>query len=425
MLMPSSRARFWSDRMQSAEARHAADARVLTLSGTRAWQVAVLGGSLTLIFAGYALYAAFSQTSLDGTRALGIDFRVFWAAGQLALTDEPLAVFDLQRLGAVHNVGPDDWMPWLYPPGFLVLMLPFGALSFSLAFLLWTLLSLLAVWLAARQFTAGAGPATLAMTVAPAYLPTLAIGQVSLLWLAGLLVALAALRSQNWVLAGIFIGCLTLKPQLGLLIPIALVAAGCWRTIAAATITALLLAALPTLLTGPEYWPMLGAQMLAMGDRAMHFIATVDLMVGPFFLLVTLGLPPDVALWLQWALTVALAVVVFHIWRAPTISFDTKAAALLSAILLSAPYFWHYEAAMTAAIGLFLLRAGLLHRTVPHMALLTLLWFGSSLQALSVLSGLGSHLALGAALVTTMLVWALALCLGQYFSGRRAKTGVA
>lgn len=413
--------------MQTSAAIETADARVRALVGKRLSQLVFLSVGLTLVFALAILRNAFFETSEHGTRALAMDFRVFWAAARLALAGEPLAVFDLQRLGAEHAVQPDMWMPWLYPPGYLVLVMPLGALSFPWALAMQNLASVVLMALAVRPFVAGSRAVWVAMALAPAYLPTLLIGQNSLIWLAVLLAALAALRAGHWVLAGIFIGCLTLKPQLGLMIPFALLGAGLWRTIFAATLTALLLAALPTLAFGPDYWPLLGEKLSEHTARLLDALQWQRLMVGPIYLLALAGLPAKLALAVQWILSALLAGFLVLLWRSRLIGFDAKAAGLLIAILLTAPYLWYYEAAMLAAIGLFFVRAGILGASPVHRVLLVLLWSGTGFQAMSIFLRLGDGRLFGAGLVTPLLLISLALLLRHYHAARPAAgtTGLA
>jgi hypothetical protein len=411
--------------MQDQRARLQADARVQALSGRVLWVIVTLGALVTVGFAVAVLTAAFLITSEDGTRALSMDMRVFWAAARLATQGEALAAFDMERLGAVHNVATSEWMPWLYPPGYLLLILPLGLLSFAGALLATTLVSLLAVALAVRPFIAGTPAVWLAMIVAPAYLPALIIGQNSLLWLAGLLAALAALRAGRWTLAGILIGLLTLKPQLGVMIPIALLAAGCWRTILAATITALALAALPTLVFGAEYWPLLAKQLQAQSARLMETIEYLTLMVGPFYLMTLAGLAPELGLKLQWVITAAMGAMVFLLWRKPGLDFDAKAAALLLAILLSAPYLWYYEAALMAAVGLFLVRAGVLSAHGLKGALLLLLWLGAGLLGVNAFVDFADSRAIGAVIVTPVLMASVAVLLRHAFAGPRGAVPAA
>jgi arabinofuranan 3-O-arabinosyltransferase len=412
--------------MQDAHSILAGDARVRAFTGNRATLVVAIGYSVTLLFATALVGTAFVLTSEAGMRTLDSDFRVFWAAARLVLAGDPLAPFDLARLDGEYNTVTDGWMPWLYPPGYLYLIAPFGAMSYAVAFLTMTLLSVGAMALATRPFVGGVKLASAAMSLAPAYLPALVIGQNSLVWLAVLLAALACLRAGRVVLAGVIIGCLTLKPQLGLMIPFALLAAGQWRTILAAAGTAIALAALPTLAVGLDYWPLLAGRLSEHGDRMISLINELNLTVGPFFLGSLLGLATQTALALQWGVMAVCALSVVFFWRSDRIGFDAKVAMLLIAILLSAPYLWYYEAAMTAAIGLFMVRAGILTPgRVLQVCLLILLWIGAGLQSANIFVDFAEDRYLGAVIVTPVLGIAFVLCWIHAFSTRRNAAGPA
>jgi len=410
--------------MQSAAAIATADARLRAFADRRVLlAVVILGAGLTAITVALVHMTAFLITAEDATRALDMDFRVFWAAARLALAGEALASFDMARLGAEHGVSPEAWMPWLYPPGYLILIAPFGWMSFAAAFLLSSLVSVALLAWALRPFAAGSRTVWVALILAPAYIPALILGQNSLIWLAGLVAALAALRGQRWILAGIFIGCLTLKPQLGLMIPLALLAAGLWRTILAATVTALLLAALPTLVFGIDYWPLLAERLAEQSGRLLVSIDDLFLIVGPYHLFTMLGLSAQGAITAQGVVTLLSAVLLFLLWRSPRAGFDARAAGLLLAILLSAPYLWYYEAAFMAVIGLFLLRAGVLRARPLHLVLLGLLWFGAALQALNVFLDFTHGRWLGAVIITPILAVSLAVLMRHILAPTRDTPG--
>jgi arabinofuranan 3-O-arabinosyltransferase len=397
--------------MQDRQSREAGDARLRVLSSGWIARAIVAGSALTVICMLILLAAGFLQTSGDGPRALDKDFRVFWAAGHLALSGDLLGVFDNDRLAAIHAVNPENWMPWLYPPAFLIALAPLGTVSFAVGYAAVMLLSVGLLAAAVRPFTRGAPIAWAAFSLAPAYLPILAQGQNGLIWLAGLLAAFAALRDGRWVLAGIFIGLLTLKPQFGLLIPVALIAAGLWRTTIVATLTAVVAAALPTLATGPAYWGLLLERMSELGQRVVAAIQSLSFMASPFAFFVRLGVPPDTALNLQFGVTIAAAVAVFVIWRSRRADFDVKAAALLAGSLLASPYAWHYEAAIMAPVGLFLVRAGLLDQRAISLVFLAMLLMGTSLQTLADIVADGVFFFRWALFVTPLMVVSVILCL--------------
>lgn len=402
--------------MQPTEDRtspEAADRRIADLAGKGVWPVVAVGSVITLTAILLILATSFVLTSGDGPRALSNDFRVFWAAGQLALEGDFLGPFDTDKLAAIHDVSPEFWMPWLYPPGFLFAVAPLGAVSFATAFTIMSVLSLALMAAAVRPFTGGSRVAWAAFALAPAYLPILVQGQNGLIWLAGLVAAFAALRDGRWILAGVFIGLLTLKPQYGLLIPVALIAAGLWWTILSASVTALVLAALPTLWTGLDYWTLFIRRLGEYGDHVTENMTTFDLAAGPFAFFVQLGISPDAAGVLHTTVALAAAVCVFLVWRARQVGLDTKAATLLIAIFLAPPLIWYNEAAIMALVGLFMVRAGILTHRPWHLALLLILWLGAGLQSLTIFVGMADRNFPWALLVTPVLLLCLVLCVAQ------------
>jgi hypothetical protein len=391
----------------------AADQRIADLAGGRVWPVVALGTAITVVCTVLLLATSYVLTSGDGPRALSNDFRVFWAAGQMALQGDFLGVFDTDKLAAVHDVSPEFWMPWLYPPGFLFAVAPLGAVSFATAFTIMSVLSLGLMAAAVRPFTGGSRAAWAAFSLSPAYLPILVQGQNGLIWLAGLVAAFAALRHDRPILAGIFIGLLTLKPQYGLLIPVALVAAGYWRTILSASATALVISAVPTIWTGLDYWTLFIRRLGEYGDHVSTIMPTLDLAAGPFAFFVRLGIPSDTAILLHAGIATAAALCVFLVWRSRAVGLDTKAATLLIAIFLAPPLIWYNEAAIMALVGLFMVRAGILTDRPWHLLLLFILWLGAGLQSLTIFVGMADWHFPWALLVTPVLLLCLVLCVAD------------
>jgi alpha-1,2-mannosyltransferase len=73
-------------------------------------------------------------------------------------------------------------------------------------------------------------------------------------WVAALLVGGLVALERRPILAGVLFGALSIKPQLGVLIPLMLVLTGRRRTIAVAAGTVALLLGLTTLAFGPDVW---------------------------------------------------------------------------------------------------------------------------------------------------------------------------
>ena len=312
-----------------------------------------------------------------GGDTIVIDFAAFWAAAKLALAGNPLAAFDPVVLDAVMAAPSDSGegnMLWLYPPAWHIVITPFGLLPFSAAFILYSIIAYL-VFAAAVRPLAAPLPAGLPMMLAgPAIVLILQFGNMSLLWTAGLITALGALAQGREARAGGLIALLTLKPQLGLLIPVALLAGGHWRTIAYATGGALAIAGLSTAVMGVEYWLRWIDTLGFMSGLAQTDLVKFHLMITWYALVRYLGVPHEWALMGQLAVTLAAAVAVAWVWRRP-VTTDLKAAVLCIAIPVATPYAWHYEMALALVGAMFLARDGF-GRTTGARVVLGALWLG-------------------------------------------------
>ena len=348
-------------------------------AGRRGWQLGILVPALVLAVFAIWLDLSWCEIASNGNVGFPIDFRVFWAAGRLAHLGEPLSAFSIDRLAEMHEViKEDDWMPWSYPPAFLAVLQPLGALPFPIAWLIFSLASITAMVFATRPFSEGILPVWFAFALPPALLPNLFMGQTAALWIAGLLAALAALKQERLVLAGVFIGLLTLKPQLGILIPFALLASRSWATIASAAVTTVSISALATMLYGADYWQEMQNMMHVHFSVVRETIVDNNLMLSPYSTLASFGVAEPFALAVQWTITALAAILVTLTWRCPRIDFDLRVAVLVLSIMLSTPYLWFYDSALIAVAALFLLRAGILSGTPWGLALAGAMWLGAA-----------------------------------------------
>jgi len=131
-------------------------------------------------------------------------------------------------------------------------MAPFGLLAYFPALLAWFAVGLLAFYLAGRREVADLRILAIVL-VSPAALLCVLSGQSSFLTTAALL-AIFALLDERPVAAGVLIGLLTVKPQLGMLFPFALIASGRWKAFFAAGFTAVALVLASVAIGGIESW---------------------------------------------------------------------------------------------------------------------------------------------------------------------------
>jgi hypothetical protein len=234
----------------------AADARESDWSALRL----LIGASATFVVLTAILYAwSISWTGpfpRDGsTLVVGRDFLNFWMYGRAAWTPDPSRFYDplVYRDVLVALLGADyPGQNWSYPPSIMLVAALFGRLPYLTALLSWTILGLaIFLWVAGRQV--GGRRLLAAILLSPAAVFCLILGQSSLVTTAMLLTIFACLDSRP-VLAGILLGLLTLKPQLGLLFPVILAASGRWRMFLVASLTALLIVGATTALFGPQVW---------------------------------------------------------------------------------------------------------------------------------------------------------------------------
>jgi alpha-1,2-mannosyltransferase len=156
-------------------------------------------------------------------------------------------------------------------------------------------------------------------------------------------------------LAGILIGCMTYKPQIGVLIPFALLAGRFWTTFITAGVTAVVFAALPAVAFGPEIW-------LAFLEQSKFAATLLDQeLVGHWKYLSIytglriIGLPDQPAMLAQLLFAAGCLVWVVRLWWSDA-PFELKAAGLVAASLLASPYMLTYEYVILAVAILFLAR---------------------------------------------------------------------
>jgi hypothetical protein len=163
-------------------------------------------------------------------------------------------------------------------------------------------------------------------------------------FVAALLVGGLLSLDRRPILAGVLFGLLTIKPQLGLLIPVMLMLTGRWRTISAATATVALLVAVATIAFGPKVWtayvndamPTQGAVVAKSFEHFMVHMPTA------FMNMRIAGFSIPVAIATQLVLSaLALAAVIWTFWRRR--DRDLSNMLLVTASFVATPYAFNYD----------------------------------------------------------------------------------
>ncbi|MEM6621795.1 MAG: glycosyltransferase family 87 protein [Pseudomonadota bacterium] len=323
------------------------------------WALAALAGLAVVLFYATWIWTSFTRMAAlpPGTSA-NMDFAAFWAAAKIGLAGDWVASFDRAAFAAAMNPAPGTdgaRMLWLYPPGFMAVLLPFGALSFTWAWIAFGALSIGVFAAALLPLRQGLGGWFWAAMGGPAVLVCLSLGQTALLFAGMTVLVIEALRHARPVRAGLWCALLTLKPQLVLAIGVALLAGRHWRAIVWAAAGGALIVGLTLIYPGLAYWQALAAEL----QRAAALIpgtGLVRIMVTPFGTAQVLG---DGALAHATYLAVAalaLAALAW-IWAQRDLAHDWKAAALCLATPLATPYALYYELVLILVAGVYLWRA--------------------------------------------------------------------
>lgn len=314
------------------------------------WMAVVIFGSI------YVVWLALSLPSLVDPRGkpFGYDFMAYWSAAKLALAGRPEIAFDEAAISAVQHAAvpslPVIVFPWHYPPTFLLPVAPLGLLPYAAALALFVL-GTAVLWAALVGRVVPNRGAWIVAAAAPAGLINLLDGQNAFLTAALAGFALLWLDRRP-IVAGVLIGLLAIKPHLAVLFPLALLAEGRWRTIAAAGVTVLALVAASIVAFGWETWAAFLHHLPITQAMAEHGAVPWGMMPSGYVFALSLGAPVAAAWALQGAGAALAAGCVWRTWRNRAVGFEAKAATLIAGSLLVSPYLFYYDLLWaTLAIG--------------------------------------------------------------------------
>ena len=294
----------------------------------------------------------------DGSM-IGGDFTVFWTAAKTLFAEGAGALYQPgvlnERLNAAFPARGEFFLYWQYPPTYYFVVAPLAALSYPTAFWSWAVVTTGAALAALRSLWNAWLPLLVVFASGAAW-QGLITGQTGFLT-AALIAVAGGWADRRPLVAGIAAGLLTVKPQLGLLIPIAYAAAGCWRAFGAAAVTGVALAGLSAGVFGAETWIGFFDAMSAQGARMGADIFPYHKLISPYGFAMTLGAPASLALAMQIMASLSLAAFVFMVWR-KSASWEARLIALAAAAPLASPYAFYYEAPIFFAALLLLAQRG-------------------------------------------------------------------
>ena len=274
----------------------------------------------------------------------GRDFINTWMGGRSLFFGGPAPWFDARFYNETvrQMMGvPYPEVFWSYPPHIVLFAWPFGFLPYLPAYVAWCAIGIALYLFVARR--ALPQERLMFLAVAPSIAVCVFFGQNGF-YTAALLIAGMLCLERRPVLAGILFGLLTIKPQLGLLLPVVLVLERRWVTIASAAITAAALVAATAMLFGWSVWIEFLQKVVPQqawltehgGDLLFALVGSV------YFGARLVHLPAGIDWAVQGAACAfAFAGVAWTYWRRrdPALSF----AFFVTAIFLFTPYILNYD----------------------------------------------------------------------------------
>jgi hypothetical protein len=282
---------------------------------------------------------------------IGADFSGFYSGALLARSQGPAAVYNLSKMHAAHvkTIGAttesiSGWW-WVFPPTWLLMMLPFSFLPYFVSLSLWLVTTFLIYFWAIRRIA----PSTQTIWLTLAFPGTFQNfvhaqnGFLSAAFFGGGLF----LMDRFPFLGGTLLGLLTSKPQLAALVPVALIAGRRWKALAGAFFSSSTLALASILILGKGVWATFwhnipqARKLYETGMMPIFKIGTVynaALLAGASF---------EVARLLQALKMVVAATVVFLVWRRVS-SLPIRASVLVLGTLLFTPHALPYEFVLLA-----------------------------------------------------------------------------
>ncbi len=329
----------------------------LTCARMRGYSLILLGLAVVVM----AVWIGLSDGLIDPNgKPIGTDFSNVYAAGELAWQGRAADAYDPPSQHAAEKAvfGRDvPFYGWHYPPFFLGIAFLVAGLPYACGLALWLALSF-AAYLATIRAILPRPETWLVATAFPAVFVNVGHGQNGFLTTALLGGALHQLTKRPW-LAGVLVGLLAYKPQFGVLVPIALLAGGYWRTIAAAGLTVLSLIALSTLALGIDIWHAFATSTTFTQTIVLEAGGTGWEKIQSIFSAVRMwGGSVPLAYAVQTILATALAATLAWLWHSDA-AYELKAAALAVACLIATPYVLDYDLVVAGLAIAYLARLGL------------------------------------------------------------------
>lgn len=246
--------------------------------------------------------------------------------------------------------------PWMYPPTFILLVIPLAYLPYLVAWGGWLGLTALPYLLTMRKILPALG-LPLALAAPPAFFNAM-FGQTGFLS-AGLLGGGLLLLRSHPIWSGLLIGLASVKPHFGVLVPFALAAGGHWRSFGSAALTLMGAIALSVITLGDDPWfAFIGTSLFHLEAFSVGAFALPS-MASAWSAARLAGFGQESAWVIQLGVSVMMLALVLGVWwrgRHDPGSLGLQASILLLATPLALPLVFLYDLVLVVPAAAWLLR---------------------------------------------------------------------
>jgi hypothetical protein len=289
----------------------------------------------------------------------GTDFLHFYILGLIAREHRGPELYDMKvqaELAAAHvpQAAGIKYLP-LYPPQTSIIFAPLAHLSYTHALAVWWTVSAILyflccywIWRTCTNLRTHAVTVAIVAAAFPGFFHLIAWGQTSAVALACFTGAYLSLRSKREFLAGIALGCLAFKPQLGVAAAVIFIAAGSGKIVLGAA-----LSGVAQCLAGVLYY---GSQafhdwlwMLRNLPSALPFLEPKVYQTHSLRTFWSMLVPIPGLAFMLYAVSAALLLgITILLWHRRSTPLSVRFSALLFATVLVAPHLTVYDLVILA-----------------------------------------------------------------------------
>jgi alpha-1,2-mannosyltransferase len=294
----------------------------------------------------------------------GTDFSQFYTLGSVGLAHRAADLFNEEAQAEitarrVPGAAGIRYIP-LYPPQVSIFFAPLAVLPYGVALVIWLALSALlyglccyALWRACPRLRNERWTVLLLAIAFPGFFHLIVWGQTSAMALACFTVTLFLLRDDRPFLAGLALGCLIFKPQLGIAAAFVFAYTRAWRVIAGGMLSAAAQLAVPALYYGAESVRAWVRIMSSVVYNVVEFRPYQAHSLRTFWTMLIPGRTLPFALYVLSAL--AILGLTAAVWsHRPALPLALRYSSLLVASVLVAPHLIVYDLVILAPVFLLL-----------------------------------------------------------------------